>query len=283
MNAVSTRENAAAFRPGCGGLNVEVIAGESAVTAAWAVNPLKILVPRPRGPSVWAYLSSFGGGLVAGDQTQLEIHLADNARCFISSQASTKVYRNPLGLPCGHHLTASLKAGSILALVPDPIQTFADSIYTQRQEFFLQPGAGLVLVDSLCSGRAARQERWAFTRVQSRNEVFVDGRRLLLDSLLLNPADGPLNGPHRLGQFNCLALVLILGEPLREASKRALENVAAQPVQRGASLICSASPIPDGVILRLAGEQVEEAGREVQRQLGFLEDVLEDNPWSRKW
>ena len=268
---------------GCAHLGIEVVDGQSAVTSAWAQSPLKLLVPRPRGPSVWAYLSSLGGGLVAGDETRMELELGERTCCFVSTQASTKVYRNPDSRPCSHGMQANLAAGSLLVHAPDPIQAFAGSSYIQRQKFLLQPGSGLVLVDWFCSGRPARGERWAFNRFQSRNEVFLGGERIFIDSQLMDPAQGALDGLHRMGRFNCVALILIIGEPLREAAGRVLADVARQPVKRRASLICSASPISHGAFIRLAGEEVEDVGREIQRQLDFLPALLHDDPWLRKW
>ena len=282
MSPAATLPESPPLRPGHARLDVQLVSGQSAATGVWASSPLKLLVPRPRGPSVWAYASSFGGGLVAGDETSLTLQLGDSTRCYFSTQASTKVYRNPRALPCGHHLRATLGADSLLVLAPDPVQAFAGSHYTQRQEFYLQPGTGLALVDWCCSGRAARGERWAFTRFHSRNDVFLDGERLLVDSLLLDPADGPLDAAHRMGRFNCLALVLLVGAPLRDVAARLLADVAAQPVTRRATLVCSASAVRDGVLLRIAGEEVEVVGREIHRHLAALSDLLGDDPWARK-
>ncbi|MDB6108831.1 MAG: urease accessory protein UreD [Pedosphaera sp.] len=270
-------------RSGSGHLEVEVVSGQSAVTSVWASSPLKLLTPRSRGPSVWACLSSFGGGLVAGDETSLTLRLGEQARCFVSTQASTKVYRNPDSRPCSHQLKATLGRGALLALAPDPVQAFAGASYRQRQEFHLEPGSGLVLVDWLSSGRAACGERWAFSRFQSRNDVFLGGERAFVDSLLIDPADGPLEGSERMGRFNCLALVLVMGDALRAASAQLLEQVAARPVTRRASLVCSASPVAEGALIRCAGETVEEVGREIHRQLAFLPGFLHDDPWARKW
>jgi urease accessory protein len=264
-------------------LEIDVVSGQSAVVSTWASNPLKLLIPRSRGPSVWAYLSSFGGGFVAGDETSLDLRLGVGARAMVTTQASTKIYRNPNFLPCGHRLKANLADGSLLVLAPEPIQAFAGSSYTQRQEFHLQQGAGLVLVDWFCSGRAACGERWAFTRLQSGNELFVGGERMLVDSLLLDPSDGPLAGPHRLGRFNCLAVIVVIGIGLSEKTARLLADVSAEPVTRNASLIVTASPIHDGALLRLAGERVEDVGREIHQRLGFISGFLEDEPWTRKW
>jgi len=268
---------------GAGGLEVCVVSGLSAVTSVHARSPLKLLVPRPRGAAVWAYVSSFGGGLVAGDQTRLSVKIKEGARCFLTTQASTKVYRNPSGRPTSHLLRAELAAGSMLVLAPDPVQAFAEASYAQSQQFYIQANSGLVVVDWFGSGRVARGERWAFTGFRSRNEIFVGEERLLLDSLLLDPADGPLEGPHRLGRYNCLALILIVGAPLRQATANLLEEDAARPLTRRAALLCGASPLQDGILLRFAGECSEDVASEVRRCLRFLPELLGDDPWARKW
>jgi urease accessory protein UreH len=264
-------------------LEIDIVSGQSTVVSAWASNPLKLLMPRSRGASVWAYLSSFGGRYVAGDETSLDLHLGAQTRAFVTTQASTKIYRNPGLRTCHHRLTASLEKGSVLVLAPEPIQAFAGSLYSQHQEFRLQTGAGLILLDWFCSGRPARGERWAFTRLQSCNELFIDGERTLVDSLLLDPSDGPLDHAHRLRRFNCLAVIVVAGSALAEKAARLLAEVSARPVTRHAALVVSASPIHEGVLLRMAGERVEEAGREIRQRLGFISEILEDEPWTRKW
>lgn len=267
---------------GAGYLRIENISGQSAATSIRSSSPLKILVPRSRGQSVWACLSSLGGGLVAGDEISVTVDVRESAQCYLSTQASTKVYRNPRSRPCTHNLQARLGRSSFLAVLPDPVQAFFGSYYSQRQEFSLAPQSGLVLVDWLCSGRAARGERWAFRHFQSRNEVFLDGSRVLVDSLMLDPDDGPLTDSYRLGRFNCLAVMLVIGESLESASSRLLQEFAQRPVSRD-SLVSSASPVRHGAFLRFAGEQPETVAAEILQHLAFVPDLLGDIPWSRKF
>lgn len=296
------------FRAGYASLTVQFVSGESAVTSAFASSPIKLLTPRARGPSVWAYTSSFGGGLVAGDETRLDLRLGPGARCFVGTQASTKIYRNPSLRPCGHETHARLEAGSLLVFAPDPVQAFAGSTYTQRQAFHLAPDASFVLVDWLTSGRAARGERWAFSRFASRNEIHIrcspcaetptaeTGNELpengssqskedlvFLDSFHLDPADGDLASRHRTGRFNCFATLLLLGPLVGEIAGRLLEEISARPVSRRAALVCSASPIRGGAVLRVAGEEVEAVAHELHQHLRALSSLLGDDPWSRKW
>jgi len=264
-------------------LTVETVAGQSTVTSARSVSPMKLLVPRPRGVSAWAFTSSFGGGLVAGDRTELHLELGASARAFIGTQASTKIYRNPAQRPCSHRTEVSLGAGAVLVLAPDPVQAFAESMYVQRQVFRLAADAGLVLVDWFGAGRVARGERWGFTRLENRNEVFLGGQRVFLDSLLLDSGAGFAVSAHQVGRFNCFATCLLVGQPVASVAVAILAAVGGRPVERGASLITSASPVAGGVVVRIAGESTEPVGRELGRHLQGVVPLLGDDPWARKW
>lgn len=283
LRGASAPELSRSAHAGSGHLGVERVAGQSAVISVWSKSPLQILTPRARGQSVWAFLASLGGGLVAGDDVRLSVEVGAQARCFLGTQASTKVYRNPAARICRQSLEARVGQDALLVAAPDPVQAFAGSLYSQRQQFHLERGSALVLVDWLCSGRAARGERWAFDGYQSRNEVFREGKRLLVDSLVLTPEDGPLDGPLRLGRFNCVGLVVIVGRTLEKASARLLERVQQERIAKRAPLVLSASPVGDGVLLRVAGENAEVVGGEIRRCLDFLPSLLADDPWGRKW
>lgn len=267
------------IRAGQAALEVKMVYGESTVTSAAASSPMKLLTPVSRGRSVWAFTSSFGGGLVAGDQTELQVKVGAGARCFLSTQSATKIYRNPAIRPCSHVTKAVLEPESLLVFAPEPVQAFAGSQYTQRQEFHLEDRAGLVLLDWFTAGRAARGERWAFTRLESRNDVFINGERVLVDPILLSLGDAP----QRMGRFDCLATLLLIGEPLRAIAETLKRSISAQPLGKRLPQVCSVSPVHDGALVRLAGMVVENVRQELQQSLDFLDELLGDQPWSRKW
>lgn len=269
---------------GTGCLEVKVVAGLSAITRVQSRTPLKLLTPRARGESVWSYTSSFGGGLVAGDQVRIDVELGPGARCFLGSQSSTKVYRSPNRAVARHRVEADLGSGSLLVLAPDPIQCFAGAIYEQHQSFRLAHDAGLVLVELLSSGRSGCGERWAFQSFDSRNVVWVNGELVLLDRLLLDPRDGALDKQERMGRFNCFGTVVLAGTICRPAADGWLDRIVNRPVGRSAPMIVSASPLrAGGVIVRIAGISVEQVARTVLSELSFVCELLQGNPWSRKW
>ena len=72
------------------------------------------------------------------------------ARCFVSTQASTKVYRSERA--AGQSLRAHAAEDSLLVLLPDPVTPFAESSYSQEQHIDLAAGASLVAVDWMTAG-----------------------------------------------------------------------------------------------------------------------------------
>lgn len=267
---------------GAGRIEVLRVAGESAIVSMENRAPMKLLAPRFRGASAWVFTSSFGGGLVAGDQTALEITVGPGARCFAGTQAATKIYRNPEQRCCSHSTVAQLGQESVLVFAPDPIQAFAASQYSQRQEFRLHAGSGLVLLDWFTAGRTARGERWAFDRFASRNHVYVDDRPALLDAVMIEPKKRSRSVAHALGGYDCIAALILVGSVVQRFASDLVQRMNDRPVERGAALIASASPIPHGAILRVAARNTEIAARELYTHLQPMAELLGDDPWRRK-
>jgi len=240
----------------------------TAVLAAYAESPLRLLTPRNHGTAAWAFTSTLGGGLVDGDRVQLEIAVERAARAFVSSQGPTRVFRSAQG--CVSETVARVAEGGALVLVPSPTACFAGARYEQRTVVELEPGASLVLWDVISAGR----ERWGFTRCRSALVV----PPLIDEAWLLDPAHGPLD--QRLGRFQAIATLLLAGPLFAGAAEEVRARVDARPLVPGAPLIESASPLRDGaLVVRLAAESVEQLLARLRSHLAALPSLLGDDPW----
>ena len=267
-------------RPGCGQLAVSRGLDKSVVTRAFATSPLHWLTPRNHGHAAWAYTSSHGGGLVDDDDIRMSVNVDSGACLFLSTQASTKVYRSPHGTAVT--MAAEIEQDGLLVLAPDPVVCFAQARYHQLQKFDLADEAGLVLVDWLSSGRRESGERWAFDTWVSQTEVRLCGQLIIHDTQALRASDGAL--AERLGQYDVIAAVLVLGAPLKKQATRILDRVSLQQIgQRGQTLIAASAIREHGCMLRVAGRSVEEVWQSLMDHLSFLPSLLGDNPWARKW
>lgn len=141
------------------------------------------------------FLLNYGGGFVAGDSIDLEINLGRQTRLILLTQGSTKVFKSP-----NEHVTSSqntqisVRQGSALCYIPEPVQPFSKSSFMQNQIFELETGhqealgtstgsASLFVCDWTSNGRGARNERWDFYKYTSKIEVWglsTCGKRKLL-------------------------------------------------------------------------------------------------------
>ncbi|OBT88943.1 hypothetical protein VE02_02847 [Pseudogymnoascus sp. 03VT05] len=239
-------------KPGEGHLIARLLPnGISGLVKATFQYPLKIITPpSPVGDlkSALAFLLTYGGGLVAGDQVHLKIDVHPSAKLSIATQGHTKVFKSTgPTLQTSQTLSVTISASSALCLLPDPVQPFADSVYVQSQIFTLHPTATLCLLDWVTAGRTSRNENWDFTSWSGRNEVWRaadDGededkarpRLLLRDNLILDgdaltpdesTAALPLKDKmHTLSVFGTLILA---GPLMAPASAFFLSEFSAQP------------------------------------------------------
>src|SRR6266508_3728405 len=110
-------------------LTVTRSGGRSLVHGAYATSPLRLLTPSNHGRAAWVYTSSYGGGLVDGDRIAIDVDVTSGATAFVSTQASTKVYRSPNGTTATLH--GRVGPGALLVMAPDPVVCFADARYRQ--------------------------------------------------------------------------------------------------------------------------------------------------------
>ncbi|KAF2438458.1 UreD-domain-containing protein [Karstenula rhodostoma CBS 690.94] len=167
--------------------------------------PLKLVAPDPLPPPEQktnrhaprlvhtVFLLTYGGGIVAGDAINLSVNLEDRTRLVLLTQGSTKIFKTPdPTLVSKQHMEVKLAAGAALVYLPDPVQPFAHTAFSQSQIYHVEgEKSSLCACDWVTSGRSARGENWDIHEYKSRNEVWDSAqsgkqRLLLRDNLLLD-------------------------------------------------------------------------------------------------
>lgn len=249
----------------------------SVVTRARSAAPLRLLAPASPGRAAWVYQSSLGGGFVGRDAIALRVEVEAGARLFLTSQASSKVYR---GAAARCRIDAAIGDGGVLVAWPDPIVCCAGASFDQHQRFELARGAGLISVDAWTAGRIAHGERWAFDRLALRTEVSLDGAAVLADALVVSAAHGDL--AVRMGDAQALATIVLAGEPFAAAVQAIDRRLAARAV--AAQPRISASVWPWGAVVRLAAPTTAGLTAAIHALIGdAVRGELGADPLSRKW
>jgi len=195
-------------KPGHGSIVLDILPPDKPVLRTLSYQyPLKLVapdadaLPRPDDGEIQdlprlihtVFLLTYGGGIVAGDTIDLEIRLASKTRLILLTQGSTKIFKTPDPSLVSHqHMTVHLQRDAGLVYLPDPVQPFAHTAFSQSQIYRLDQGQGsLCVCDWVTSGRSARGENWDIYEYKSRNEVWTTdasgtSRLLLRDNLILD-------------------------------------------------------------------------------------------------
>ncbi|KAG2120746.1 UreD urease accessory protein-domain-containing protein [Suillus discolor] len=288
--------------------------------------PLKLLSPRvaEHGVAI-VYVMSYGGGLVGGDCMQLVVEVGKECKLLLLSQGSTKVFKTRAGnrastrfrtssqpTPSSLSLQAvttqsmevTIAPDSALFLLPDPVTCFRSASYTQAQTFHLAGSASIVLLDWVTSGRKSMDEEWDFLRYYSVNEVFVEGRRVARDVLLLDnssydtqtASESCLSNPttrppprtlkNRLAPYSCYAMLLLYGPQTHgvvtdlQAKYRTISIFKRATPER---FLWSLTPVDDGkgTVVRAAGVDTEDVKNWFKEVLRGLEAVVGINEYRK--
>ncbi|MCB9524259.1 MAG: urease accessory protein UreD [Myxococcales bacterium] len=266
--------------PGHGRLEVARVAGASAAVVVRGAAPLRLLVPRPRGLAVWGWAASLGGGLVSGDALHLDVAVGADARCYLGTQASTKVYRQ--GRHAGAHQTvrATVAAGGLLALLPEHLTAFRDARLTQVTDVDVTAGGSAVVLDWYSAGRPAHRadEVWAARHLSTQVRLTVDGALRLHDHTVLAPAPGLPSVAQRMGRVRVVASLAAVG-PLTAPLRAWLGAHPAPPTRAGQPVVESLAPLgAEGVLWRLAGEAVAPVAQRLRAATASLGEVLGGDP-----
>lgn len=188
----------------------------------------------------------------------------------------------------------TLEPNSSLFLLPAPVTCYARANYSQQQTFNLSSSSNLVLLDWYTSGRmdmvGEGREEWAAERYRSSNEVFIDGRRVARDVLLLED-DGTGTGGktsyyNRVSPYSCYATILLFGPalaPLLEHLKTAFASITQFKQSRPYSMLWSFSELEKGQggVARCTGDSTEAVKNWVVQVLrdGGIEDLVGQDLW----
>jgi len=167
-------------------------------TLAWVQRqkaPLKVLRPfYPEGLSpCHLYILNTTGGVLEGDQLELDLYLNEDSEVVAVSPTATKIHPMPSG-EARQKARFTLKKGATLEYFPEPLLPFSDSAFAQNTAFFLEEGATLFWAEILGSGRLERGESFLYRLYE--NEMRISDRKGLIaqERFRLIPKGVPVKG-----------------------------------------------------------------------------------------
>ncbi len=232
----------------------------SVLTACRSVAPLKLLNPAAQGDYCAVVLSSYGGGMVEGDATTLCVRCGEGAALYLGTQAFTKVYKSPNGIPCKQIIIGEVEAGGLAVVLPDPVVPYARSVFEQEQTWHLGSDACLVLADGHTAGRMAFGECFGYTSYRSDITVHTAERPVLLERYYSAPEMLSPAYTGAFGAYNVVFNIFVAGISARFSCLVESLSQSLAPLlkpSRDSLLLSFASPRPDLFVIRSLAQNVE--------------------------
>ncbi|MAS36064.1 MAG: hypothetical protein CL610_18795 [Anaerolineaceae bacterium] len=174
---------------------------QTALVESYFRTPLQVMRPiRDAASCLGVYLLSPAGGVVQGDDYQVNLIAEANTHALLTTQAATKVYRMP-ARGASQVVNIELHQDAVFEYLPDATILFKDADFRQRVNVTLHPGAVLMFQEIIMPGRLAQGEVLQFRRYANKLTVRDSAGLIVYDNACYEPAPDDLS---RLGLFDGL-------------------------------------------------------------------------------
>ena len=189
--------------------------------------PLRVQKPLyPEGEAVChAIIVHPPGGVVGGDQLQVDATVGDGAHAVLTSPGAAKWYRAN-GHVSGQRVALRAGAGASIEWLPQESIFFDQACVRLRHEVELAADASYIGLDIVCLGRSASGESFRTGSIAQHTQIRRGGKLLWWEQGVL-AAGGPLmkSALGMAGQTVCATLIAV-GAPVPAQVLAALRGIA---------------------------------------------------------
>ena len=246
--------------------------------------PLKVVraFPLPDGGAL-AHLHNLSGGVLGGDRLEMRVEVGPHATAQLTTAGATRLYRCRASADEARQTTTvRVGAGALLEYLPDPMIPFAGARFRQETRIDLAEGAGLLWWEVVAPGREAHGECFAYDLLESRFDLYAEGRPLALERIRLEPAvRSPALlarlGPYR--TFGSFALCQVGRDPMDWLAREQRFREWAEARNRPGQILWGVSAMrAHGLTVRVLGR----SGREITEGLTTLWRIARQELFGRE-
>lgn len=216
------------------------------------VGPLAVQRPfYPEGQVCHSYILHPPGGVVGGDQLQVNVAIEHGAHALITTPASAKFYRSS-GATAQQSQELNVAEGGILEWLPQDTILFDACKVNMRTRIQLARSAKFAGWEIICQGRPASGEKFVSGHCRQAFEIYREGHPLVIERAQLHGSSKMQRAKWGLAGYPVMGTMLVTG-----ATTELL--ALAREVSAETQSLFSASLLKDVLVCRYLGWQGIEA------------------------
>jgi urease accessory protein len=220
------------------------------------------------------YLLHPPGGLAVGDELNFALHLAEGARCVLTTPAATKFYRSAGG-SAAQRTVIDVADGAVCEYFPQEAILFNGTSASIDTRVSIKGNAIYIGWDLVCLGRPAAGERFDSGDFSQRVELTRDGRTIWFERFHLT-GGSPLQDASFAFAGQPVFGTMICAGPLQEGLAKAVDKAVGSDTGRRFSV----SQLEQIVVCHYLGPQAEEGKIFFTRAWHALRTALQSKPAS---
>jgi len=226
------------------------------------LGPLAVQRPfYPEPNACHSYLLHPPGGVVGGDQLEIDIGVDSGAHALITTPGATKFYRSA-GAQARQQQRFRVEAGGLLEWLPLETIFFPEANARLDTEIDIAPGGHFIGWEMHCFGRPALQECFKAGQIGMHTAVKVDGQAVLLEQLQIRDEDMHQSaaGLRGYAMSGCLLAVGVDAQCL-DLVRELLQQISSEQGYAPDQLNAAVTLLDDGadnlLVVRALGQQSE--------------------------
>lgn len=207
---------------------------------------------RSSGP-VRLMIMSSSPGILDGDVYDIRIALLCGAMLQLDTQSYQRLFR--MKGSAAQTISVHMAEGASLTYLPHPVVPHSESSFTSATKIFLSKDCRLAWGEVITSGRKLNGESFLFSKFHSTTEIFLEGKLVVKENLLLLPHLHDLSLLGQLeGYSHQASLILMQGQMRSE-----IVSVVAAFLDQQEKIMygCTDLQVP-GVFVRILGSSAEQ-------------------------
>lgn len=245
--------------------------GKTYLKKAYYTQPFKVadITEDRREPHLRLMLMSASPGVLDGDTYQMKIEVEENGSLQLETQSYQRLFHMQQGAM--QQMEVHLATNSSFEFVPFPVVPHEGANFKARNRIFLSNGCRLLWGEVLTSGRKLSGENFLFNRYHNVTEIFFEGRLVIKENLLLEPAKKPVYVIGQLEGYSHQATLIFLDE---QADITYLTSIIAATLSWEKTIEFGISALPaNGLLVRILGHKGEQLFKCLKTMARILNQV----------
>lgn len=232
-------------------IQAELRNGITSLVQNYFTAPLKLanITEDKRAKQLQLMLMSSSPGILDGDEYEIKIEMGEGTELTLHTQSYQRLFDMKSG--ARQVMEVHLQKGASFIYLPHPAVPHGNSVFVSKNKIYLSDHCRLVWGEIITCGRKLNGEVFQFSKYHNMTEVFMNGKLVIKENLLMQPS---LIDPGQIGQlegFTHQASLIFVDEKTDCAT---VSNAVYEYLLMQKELIFGVTIVPvNGLIVRLLG------------------------------